>query len=109
MYFKSLHIFYVNKSNNLIRKWAEDLSRHFSKENIQMSKKHMKRCSTSVIIREMQIKCAMRYHFILVGMAIIKCPQTMSAGCGVAKKEPSYIVGGNVNWYSYYGESVEVP
>ena len=74
------------------------------KEDIQIANKNMKKCSTSPIIREMQIKTTVKYHLTSVEWPSLINPQRTSAGGGVEKREPFCTVGGNVNWYNHYGK-----
>jgi hypothetical protein len=84
-------------SNPMTKKWATELNRTFSREEIQMAKKHMKKCSLSLAIKEMQTKTTLRFDLPPVRIAIIKNTINTNVGEDAGKKEPSYAAGGNAS------------
>ena len=105
----STELLKLNKKTNMpIKKQAKDLNRHLTSSDIQMTKEHMKRCSTSFVISGMQIKTKIRYHHTPFRMAKSRTLTTPNAGGHVEQRELSFIAGGNAKWYSHLKGSLTV-
>jgi rare lipoprotein A (peptidoglycan hydrolase) len=95
------------KLNNPIKNGVQS-NKEFSTEKYQMAEKHLKKCSTSLIIREMQIKTTLRFQLTPIRMAKIKTQVTADGGVDVEKEEHSTIAVGIASWYNHSGNQISV-